>query len=105
MVVERAGIVLGQNDDVVDVGVDAVGEREVDDPILPAERDRGLGAHGGEDRQPLAFTAGEYHRESSLHTASSCFRARIRRVTAMLAPESGLRYRARNPDSEEPVER
>ena len=44
VVVERARVVLGQDDDVVDVGVDAVGQREVDDPVLAAERDGGLGA-------------------------------------------------------------
>src|SRR5450759_2980860 len=93
VVVERSGIVLSQNDDVVDVRVDAVREREIDDPILAAERDGGLRAHRREDRQPLSFAAGEYHRESSLHGASSWVLARMRRVTAMLAPDSGLRYR------------
>ena len=38
VVVERARVVLGQDDDVVDVRVDAVGEAEVDDAVLAPER-------------------------------------------------------------------
>ena len=44
VVVERARVVLGQDEDVVDLGVDAVREREVDDPVLAREGDGGLGA-------------------------------------------------------------
>ena len=44
VVVERARVVLGQDDDVVDVRVDAVRQREVDDPVLAAERHGRLGA-------------------------------------------------------------
>ncbi len=49
VVVERAGVVLGQDDDVVDVRVDAVGEGEVDDAVLAAERHSRLGAQRRED--------------------------------------------------------
>ena len=38
------GLVLGQDEDLADVGVDAIGEGEVDDAIDPAEGDGGLGA-------------------------------------------------------------
>ena len=67
VVVERAGVVLGQDDDVIDVGVHAVGQREVDDPVLAPERDRGLGPLLRQDREPLAFAAREDHRHRALH--------------------------------------
>ena len=38
VVVQGARVVLRQDEDVVDPGVDAVREREVDDPVLAAER-------------------------------------------------------------------
>ena len=44
VIVERPRVVLGQDDDVVDVRVDAVGQREIDDPVLAAEWDRRLRA-------------------------------------------------------------
>ena len=67
VVVERARVVLGQDDDVVDVRVDAVRQREVDDPVLAAERDGRLGALLGQDRQALALAAGKDHRHRPLH--------------------------------------
>ncbi len=67
VVVERAGVVLGQDEDVVDVGVDAVRQREVDDPVLATERHGRLGPHGRQDREALALTPGEDHRHRSLH--------------------------------------
>ena len=67
VVVERARVVLGQDDDVVDVGVDAVGQREVDDPVLAAERHGRLGALLGQDRQALAFATREDDRHRPLH--------------------------------------
>ena len=67
VVVERSRVVLGEDDDVVDVGVHAVREREVDDPVLPAERDGRLRPHGREDGEPLALAAGEDHRHRPLH--------------------------------------
>ena len=69
VVVERARVVLRQHDDVVDVRVDAVAEREVDDPVLAGERHRGLGADARQDRQPLPFPAGEDDGSDPLHGA------------------------------------
>ena len=43
VVVERTRVVLGQDDDVVNVRVDAVGQGEVDDAVLAAKRHRRLG--------------------------------------------------------------
>ena len=71
VVVEGARVVLGQHDDVVDVRVHAVGEREVDDPVLATERDRGLGSLLRQDGQALAFTAGKDHGHRPLHAVTS----------------------------------
>ncbi len=67
VVVERARVVLGQHDDVVDVRVDAVGQREVDDPVLAAEGHRRLGPLLGEDREAFALAAREDHRHRPFH--------------------------------------
>ena len=67
VVVERARVVLGQDDDVVDVRVDAVGQREVDDPVLATERHGRLGPLLGQDREALALAAREDHRHRPLH--------------------------------------
>ena len=45
VVVQGTWVVLGQDDDVVDVRVHAVGQREVDDPVLAAKRNGRLGPH------------------------------------------------------------
>ena len=42
VVVQRARVVLRQDEDVVDLGVDAVRESEVDDPVLAGEGTAGL---------------------------------------------------------------
>ncbi len=67
VVVERAGVVLGEDDDVVDVRVHAVREREVDDPVLAAERDGRLGPDRREDRQALTFATGQDDGHRPLH--------------------------------------
>ena len=69
MVIQRARVVLGQDDDVVDQRVDAVREREIDDPVLAAEGNRGLRADAGEDREALAFATGEDHGHRPLHAS------------------------------------
>ena len=56
---QRAGAVLGQDEHPVDPRVHAVGQREVDDPVLAAERDGGLGAVIREDGEALAGATGQ----------------------------------------------
>ena len=56
-------LVLGRDADAADARVERVGEREVDDPGLAAEIDRGLGAAVGQLLQPRAAAAGEHERE------------------------------------------
>ena len=70
VVVERARVVLRQDDHVRDVRVHAVRQGEVDDPVLAAERDRGLGALLRQDREPLALAARKDHRHGLLHARS-----------------------------------
>ena len=75
--VQRMALVLREDHDLAVLGVDQVREREVDQPVVAAERHRGLGAVGGQRREPLALAAGEHHREDSAH-------ARISRASAMI---------------------
>ncbi len=58
---QRARLVLGEHADLEDARVDHAGEHEIDDPVAPAERHRGLGAVAGERIEPLALTARQDH--------------------------------------------
>ena len=66
--VQRERLVLGRDEDPPQPRVDAIAEREVDDPIGPAEVDRRLGAILGERIEPLAGAAGEDDDEGVFHT-------------------------------------
>ena len=61
VVVQEIRPVLSQDANGVDAGVGAVGQRKVDDAILPAERDGGLGDFLREDAEPAALAAGKKH--------------------------------------------
>ena len=50
--VEQQRLVLRQDTDCVDAGIDAVGEREINDAVLAAERNGGLCQLFGEGVQP-----------------------------------------------------
>jgi len=52
--VERESLVLSKNVDMPQVGVQTVGERHVDDPVVAAEGDRGFGTIPRERIQALA---------------------------------------------------
>jgi hypothetical protein len=56
---QRAGAVLGEDEDAVDPRVHAVRQGEVDDPVLAPERDRRLGAMIGEDGEAFTRTSGK----------------------------------------------
>ncbi len=64
MHVQAVALVLGQHHDPVVAAVGQVGEREVDEPVVAAERNRRLGALAGQREQPLALAPGEHHREN-----------------------------------------
>ena len=59
VLVERVRLVLGQHRDLPHTGVREVRQDEVDQPVGPAERDRGFRPVHRERHQPLSFTAGE----------------------------------------------
>ena len=75
--VEAVALVLRQHDDLVVVRVDQVREREVDQPVVAAERDGGLGAVGGQRGEALALAAGQHHRQDLAHPRISCASAMI----------------------------
>ncbi len=55
--IEGERLVLGEDVDLAQSGVDAVGEGYVDDAVDAAEGDSGFGAVAGERIKPLACTA------------------------------------------------
>ena len=59
VVVEARRVVLRDDEDPVEPRVDAVGDRHVDQPVLPGERDGGLGAVAREREEPRAGAAAE----------------------------------------------
>jgi hypothetical protein len=61
--VQRVALVLGENHDPQEAGVDEVRQREVDQPVVAAEGDGRFRAVGGERREPLALTPREDDRE------------------------------------------
>ena len=72
VVVDRGHLVLAGRPTRRQVGVHEAGEREVDQPVHPAERQRGLGPLAGEHVHPPALSAGLHQRQ---HLTSSCHRA------------------------------
>ena len=65
--VERRRVELRQHVDPADVGVQAVADRHVDQPVLAGDRNRGLRAEVGEREQPGAAAAAENEGEDVLH--------------------------------------
>ena len=55
--VQRGGIELRQNVDAPEAGVDAVGDRDVHEPVFARERHGGFGAVLGQWKQPRALAA------------------------------------------------
>ena len=58
--VQAMALVLGQDADLADAAVGHVGQREIDQPVEPAERHRRLGPVRGQRAQPGARSAGEH---------------------------------------------
>ncbi|PAV92443.1 hypothetical protein WR25_20465 [Diploscapter pachys] len=57
---QRMRLVLGRDADAADARIDRVRQREIDDPALAAEIDRGLGARVGQFHQPAAAPARQH---------------------------------------------
>src|SRR5215813_9274004 len=60
--IKRGGVVLRENEDSQEVGVDAVRDRNIDQAIVATERDGGLGAQASEREQALANSAAKDNR-------------------------------------------
>src|SRR6185437_13642497 len=67
---QRLRLVLRQDRDLADPGIDAVRQDEVDDAELAAERRRRLAAMLGKVFQALAATAGHDYRECAARQAT-----------------------------------
>ena len=67
MAIERERLVLRKDINLAQVGVDAVGERDIDDAVDSAERNGGLGAVTGEWIQAFAGAAGQQNSQCVLH--------------------------------------
>src|SRR3954451_17551558 len=86
--VERVRLVLRQHDDAQVVGVDEVGQHEVDEPVDASERNRGLRPVGGERREALTRTSGEHHAEhSTLRHVTSLAQVRVALMTREWPPD------------------
>ena len=59
-------LVLGEDVDPPDPGIDAVGQREVDDPEDSPEGDGGLGSYVGERSETLSLPACHHECQRSL---------------------------------------
>ena len=67
MLGQGLGLVLGQDDDLVDLGVDAVAQGEIHETVDPAEGDRRLGPVPGQGHEPLAPAPGHDECEDFFH--------------------------------------
>ena len=65
---QRLGLVLGQQGDAADFGIDAVRQDEIDDSVLPSERHRSLRLPGREPPECATPAAGEDQREHAFAT-------------------------------------
>jgi hypothetical protein len=57
MAIEAERLVLGHDEDLAQAGVDAVGERDVDDAVMAAKWHGGLGAVAREGEKPFSGAA------------------------------------------------
>jgi hypothetical protein len=66
---ETGGFVLRDDLDAPEVAVHAIGEYEIDDPVLTAERNTRLGTISREGFEARSPPTRENHREDILHIA------------------------------------
>jgi len=98
--VQRMRLVLGQHADPQIPTIDQIGQNEVDQPVVAAERDRRLGAVGGERPQPLALTAGEHDPEHAglrTHVATLPVVLSSTRCMSQFSPGSSRRTSTEGP--------
>ena len=82
---QRLGLVLGQQGDAADLGVDAVRQHEIDDAVLPAEWHRGLGLPGREPFERPTPAVGEDRARARLR---NLFPAARRPARSMAPPRN-----------------
>jgi len=91
VLVEGRRVVLREHVDAVDPRVDAVRDRDVDEPVAPRERHGRLRAHPGEREEPCAPPAAEYESDHVAHgvsvrgAAAPCGAAAFLRITVFRA--------------------
>ena len=74
--VQLQGTILGQHTHGINAGIDTVGKGEVNDAILAAERNGGLGHVTGQSVQSAALSASQQHSHNFFFHAVSplvCF--------------------------------
>jgi hypothetical protein len=69
--VQRQRLVLGQDINLAQPGVDAVGERDVDDAVMPAKRHCRFGPIAREWKQPLSCPASKQYSKCVSHSPSA----------------------------------
>jgi hypothetical protein len=65
--VEAQGFVLCENEDAAQVGIDAIGEGDVNNALKSAKRDGGFGAIARERPQALALASCEEYSDGVAH--------------------------------------
>jgi len=63
MSVEGYRVELGEDSNSENIGVDAVADGDINQPILPCNRDGGLGTQHGQRVKALTLTASQNHRK------------------------------------------
>ena len=66
VLVQLQRLILGQNADGVNLGVDTVRQREIDNPVFAAKGDRGLCRVLRQNHQPASLTARQQHGDTTL---------------------------------------
>ena len=56
---ERSGVELGQDINLIETRIDTVRDRDIDDTVFPPERDCGFGTFFGERIKARALSASE----------------------------------------------
>jgi hypothetical protein len=67
--IERGGVELREDEDALQIGVQTVADRNVDQPVLPPERNRRLGPHVGERKQSCPAAAAQDQRQNIVHVS------------------------------------
>lgn len=71
MTVERMGLVLDQDHDFAESGVEAIAQCEIDDPVFPPKRNGGLSPLFRKWEKPFALASGKNYRKDVLHAPDS----------------------------------